>query len=138
MKILYLPPKYIDTLNLQQEHTHICMYLGHISSNDVWAGYLFLRLKMIEKELDIRINKTGLGDRYNSDDIVNPNDYTLQAVPNELIIRNEKNNLIRDWSKRMHEDGILELMDSLIPINSEDLWLESEWLIEMHRKEYGL
>jgi hypothetical protein len=114
------------------------MYLGHISSNDVWAGYLFLRLKMIEKELDIRINKTGLGDRYNSDDIVNPNDYTLQAVPNELIIRNEKNNLIRDWSKRMHEDGILELMDSLIPINSEDLWLESEWLIEMHRKEYGL
>jgi hypothetical protein len=134
MKILYLPPKYIDTKNLEQEHTHLCMYLGHISTKDVWAGYLFLRLMMIEDELNKRYNEL----RYESTTILNPFDYTLQSTPDELIIRNEKNHLLEEWSKRMLEDSVLDFMDMLAPINTEDLWLESEWNIEMYRKEYGL
>jgi hypothetical protein len=134
MKIWYLPPKYIDTKNLEIEHTHICMYLGHIGSSDVWAGYLFLRLMMIEDELNKRCNDI----RYESTTILNPFDYTLQARPNELIMRNEKNLLLSNWSTRMLEDNILDLMDKLAPVNTEDIYLESEWNIEMYRKEYGL
>jgi hypothetical protein len=131
MKIWYLPPKYIDTKRLVVEHSQLTIFLEYLSSNHEWAGYYYLRLQMIQAELSAR--KV----RYSKIDL-NPYDYILKRTPDHDELDIAKRNLLTEWGSEMFTDETVIKLDLLSAMNADELYVESEFLIEQYRREYEL
>lgn len=135
MKIRFLPPRYLDSVSLLEEHEFVRSILEEKHVEPAYVGYhsfLFLRGQMIENELDLR--KVRYGQSLETellDDDESSFPFFLEDINSDV------EEVMSFWEENFDLD-VGKLVEQLALASPFELYKELVWLFKIYRSEYEL